>query len=98
MAPSHASRFRKGRGEALDRGMHGHGIEPRNHPLRGADAVGICGRQHELHRHREAQLDPARSETRRTCRTSSRENREVPASPVVDGTAGRIGKAEAVRR
>lgn len=82
----------------MDRGMHGHGIEPRNHPHWGADAVETCGRQHEQHRHREALLDPARSETRRTCRTSSRENREIPASPVVDGTAGRIGKAETVRR
>jgi len=94
VSPSHALRSRKSRGEALDRGMRGHGIEPRNHPFRGADAVDTCGRQHEQQRYRELLLDPARSETRRTCRTSSRENREVPPSPVADGVAGRIGKNE----
>src|SRR5438093_1099601 len=37
---------------------------------------------------------PARSETRNTCGTSLRENREIPASPAADGAAGRVGKAK----
>lgn len=31
--------------------------------LRDADAVEICGRQHRVHRHRQAHQNPARSET-----------------------------------
>jgi hypothetical protein len=32
------------------------------------------------------------------CRTSMRENREIPGFPVSDGEAGRCGKAKAVIR
>jgi RNA-directed DNA polymerase len=45
-------------------------------------------------RHRESLGGPARSQTRSTCGTSSRENREVPRSLAADGAAGRAGKAE----
>ena len=41
---------------------------------------------------------PARSETRDTCGTSLRENREIPCSPVADGAAGRVGKSKDTRR
>jgi RNA-directed DNA polymerase len=37
---------------------------------------------------------PARSETRGTCGTFLRENREIPVLPTVDGAVGRAGKAE----
>ena len=45
-------------------------------------------------RHRESSGGPARSQTRSTCGTFSRENREVPMSPTTDGVAGRAGKVE----
>jgi len=41
----------------------------------------------------EPQVDPARSETRRTCGNFLRENRESPVSPAADSAAGRAGKA-----
>ena len=85
---------REDRGEALTGARAGTDTEPRNHPIRGADAVTRCGRQHGGHRYREVQPDPARSKTRRTHGTSLRENREIPPSPGADGASGRIGKAE----
>src|SRR5262245_27723918 len=45
-------------------------------------------------RQREPLPSPARSETRRTYGSFLCENRESPASPVADGSAGRAGKAE----
>ena len=62
--------------------------------IQGADAVKRSGRQHELRRHREAQLDPARSETRGTHGTFLHENREIPMPPTDDGAVGRPGKAK----
>lgn len=44
-------------------------------------------------RNRQSSGGPARSQTRSTCGTSSRENREIPRSPARDGAAGRTGKA-----
>ena len=73
-------------------------IEPRNPMERGADVVHTCGRQHSLVRYRERQADPARSKTLCMCRTSMRENREIPGFSVSDGDAGRCGKAKAVIR
>jgi hypothetical protein len=64
----------------------------------GADAVQTCGRQHVHGRYREDMDDPARSKTPCTCGTFLRGNREILATAPVDGTAGRIGKAEVSRR
>lgn len=64
-------------GEAFDRGTCGPGIQPRNAPFRGADAVKRGGRQHVRHRHREMPGGPARSQTPCTYGTSLRENREI---------------------
>src|SRR6185436_19585721 len=61
----------------------------------GADAVHVSGRQHDQERQRELQADPARSKTPRMRGLSVRENREVPWLPVLDGEAGRRGKAKA---
>jgi RNA-directed DNA polymerase len=44
-------------------------------------------------RYRKSLGGPARSETRYTCGTSLRENREIPSPPAADGVAGRSGKA-----
>jgi RNA-directed DNA polymerase len=45
-------------------------------------------------RKRKSPDGPARSETRRTCGSFLRENRESPVSPAADGVAGRAGKAK----
>ncbi|PKW16793.1 hypothetical protein A8926_4678 [Saccharopolyspora spinosa] len=73
---------REGVGEALTGARAGQAIEPRNHRVRGADAVYGSGRQHRQWRYREPLVGPARSETLCMYGTSMRENREVPRSPV----------------
>jgi hypothetical protein len=74
---------RKGAGEASVGARAGRAIEPRNHILRGADAVSRSGRPHRQQRYRKLPTDPARSETPRMHGTSVRENREIPHSPVL---------------
>jgi hypothetical protein len=89
---------REGAGEASVAARAGRAIEPRNHRVRGADAVYGSGRQHRQRRYRESLAGPARSETLCMYGTSMRENREVPRSPARPGQrAGRSGNAEAVR-
>ncbi len=90
--------FREEVGEALTGVRIGWDIEPRNHIDRGADAVHVGGKQYRLARYRKLQTDPARSKTLCMCRTSMRENREIPGFPVTGGEAGRCGKAKAVIR
>jgi hypothetical protein len=72
---------REGAGEALTGVRAGRAIEPRNHHLRGADAVSRGGRPHRRQRHRELTGDPARSENLRMRGISMRENREIPRPP-----------------
>jgi hypothetical protein len=72
---------REGAGEASVAVRAGQAIEPRNHRVRGADAVYGSGRQHCQRRDRESLAGPARSETLRMYGTSMRENREIPGSP-----------------
>jgi len=72
---------REGAGEASVAARAGQAIEPRNHRVRGADAVYESGRQHRQRRYRELLAGPARSENRGMYGTSMRENREVPRSP-----------------
>ena len=96
--PESCAGFLKGVGEALTGVRIGWDIEPRNHIDRGADAVHIGGRRHGLARYRERQADPARSKTLCLCRTSLRENREIPGFSASEGEAGRCGKAKAVIR
>jgi hypothetical protein len=68
----------EGDGEALT-GVHaGRAIEPRNHLVRGADAVPVSGRPHRRQRYRKLPVDPARSENQGMCGISMCENREVP--------------------
>src|SRR6266540_4468980 len=63
--------------------------------FRGADAVQLGGRQHRRPRFREWSAGPARSENLCMRGISMRENREArwPPACVVDGWAGRVGKA-----
>ncbi len=87
--------FRKGVGEALTGERTGWDIEPRNHIDRSADAVDEGGKPHRLARYRKLQTDSARSKTLCMCRTSMRENREIPGFPAFVRLAGRCGKAKA---
>jgi hypothetical protein len=82
---------REGVGEALTGVRAGRAIEPRNHLVRGADAVSRGGRQHRRQRYRELSAGPARSENLRMRGISTRENREIPRSParLIDGRAAR---------
>jgi len=73
---------REGAGEASVAARAGQAIEPRNHRVRGADAVYGSGRQHRQQRYRELLVGPARSENHGMYGTFMRENREVPCPPV----------------
>ena len=66
--------------------------------LRDADAVRRSGRLHPLHRYREVQGSPARSETPCTHVDTSRGNREIPSPPRIEVGLGRIGKSKDARR
>ncbi len=72
---------REGTGEASVAARAGRAIEPRNHRVRGADAVYGSGRPHRQQRFRELPTDPARSENHCMYGTSLRENREISCSP-----------------
>jgi len=66
--------------------------------LRDADAVRRSGRPQPLHRYREVQGSPARSETPCTYADTSRGNREIPRPPRAAVSLGRIGKSKDARR
>ena len=66
--------------------------------LRDADAVGESGRPHLVHRYREVQRSPARSQTPCTYADTSHGNREIPSPPRAAVALGRIGKSKDVRR
>ena len=82
---------RESAGEASVTARAGQAIEPRNHRVRGADAVYGCGRQHRQWRYRELLVGPARSETLCMYGTFMRENREVPR-PLVWVITGRAAQ------
>ena len=67
---------REGAGEASVAARAGQAIEPRNHRVRGADAVYGSGRQYCQWRYRESLAGPARSETLCMYGTFMRENRD----------------------
>jgi RNA-directed DNA polymerase len=96
--PESCGAAREGGVEALTGVRAGRVLSRERTSLRGADAVGESGRPQPGHRYREMLRDPARSETPCTHGNISRENREIPCSPVVDGAAGRIAKSKDVRR
>ena len=84
--------------EALTGGRAGWVLSRESILLRGADLVGEWGRRHRLCRFREAQRDPARSETPCMFVRTLFGNREIPPLPAWYGAAGRIGKSTDVRR
>src|SRR6266849_5373569 len=65
---------------SVSRGTCRPGIEPRNQPEWGADAVSLCRRQHRVQHERELDTDPTGSETPRMHGNTSHENREIPGS------------------
>src|SRR5216684_6589324 len=69
------------------------GIELRNNRDRSADVVPHGGRQHRRMRYRKHPQDSAQSETPGMYGNSTRENRETPSTPVVEGVTGRLEKA-----
>ncbi len=96
---------RKGEGKALTEDSAGRvlsremrALSRKRQVLRDADAVGVGGRQHRVHRQREVHQDPARSKTPCMFRSSLRGNREIPRVPGVERAAGRIGKSNDIRR
>jgi RNA-directed DNA polymerase len=88
----------KGDVEALTGGCAGRVFSRERISLRDADAVGESGRPHLVHRYREVQGSPARSETPCTYGSTSHGNREIPRSPQAEYAWGRIGKSKDTRR
>src|SRR5229473_5461667 len=83
----------QGCGRSVDRGTCRLGIELRNNRDRSADVVPHGGRQHRRMRYRKHPQDSAQSETPSMYGNSTRENRETPSTPVVEGVTGRLEKA-----
>ena len=96
--PESCAGARKGEREALTGARAGRVLSRERTSLRDADAVEGSGRPHPGRRYGETPGSPARSETPSTHRHTSRENRESPWPPAVDGTVGRVGKSKDTRR
>jgi len=73
---------REGVGEALTGVRAGRAMEPRNMCSRGADVVKRDGRPHRRPRLCELSSNPARSKNLCMRGISTRENREIPGSPI----------------
>jgi hypothetical protein len=89
---------RKGGAEALTGEGAGQVLSRVRNLLRDADAVGGCGRPRPVHRYREVQRSPARSETLSTHGNTSLGSREIPSPPRVTVALRRIGKSKDARR
>src|ERR1700740_1235658 len=98
IGPESCGAARKGSDEALTGERAGRVFSRVRIFLRGADAVGVSGRPHRVHRYREVCQSPARSETPCTYGSTSRGNREIPCSPKAVVDLGRVGKSKDVRR
>jgi len=98
IGPESCGAARDGGIEALTRERAGRVFSRVRQSLRDADAVGESGRPHPVHRYREVQRSPARSETPCTYGSTSRGNREIPGPPRAAVAFGRIGKSKDVRR
>ena len=66
--------------------------------LRGADVVGVDGRQHLGHRQRKVDQDPARSKTPGMYASTLYGNREIPRLSAIGRVADRNGKSKDARR
>jgi hypothetical protein len=66
--------------------------------LRGADVLGINGRQYRVHRYRKVCSNPARSKTLCMYGRTLCGNREIPRLSVEESSADRVGKPKGTRR
>ena len=66
--------------------------------LRGADVLGIDGRQHRVHRFRKVCSGLARSETPRMCGSTLYGNREIPRLSAEERAADRVEKPKGGRQ
>ena len=98
IGPESCGAARKGGVEALTGERMGRVLSRVRISLRDADAVGGSGRLRPLHRYREVQGNPARSETPCMYVNISRGNREIPSPPRAAIALGRIGKSKDARR
>ncbi len=98
IGPESCGAVRKSSVEALTGECAGRVFSRVRELLRDADAVGESGRHHLMHRYREVQRSPARSETPCTYADTSRGNREIPSPPRAAVALGRVGKSKDVRR
>jgi hypothetical protein len=98
IGPESCGAARKGGVEALTGERAGRVLSRVRELLRDADAIGVSGRPHRVHRYREVCQSPARSETPCTYVDTSNGNREIPSSPTAAVAMGRIGKSKDVRR
>ena len=98
IGPESCGAARKGGVEALTGERAGRVFSRVRNFLRDADAVGESGRPLPMHRYREVQENPARSETPSTYGNTSRGNREIPRPPRAAVALGRIGKSKDARR
>ena len=103
--PESCAAVREGGGEALTGGRAGWVLSREIHDpggipwgLRGADVLEDGGRPHSVHREREVQRDPARSETPRMPGHTAHGNREIPRPSPAEGAGDRIGKSKDSRR
>jgi len=96
--PESCAAFHKEGREALTGVRAGRVFSRERNLLWDADAVGGSGRPYRMHRYREMQPSPTRSETPCTYGNNSHENREILCSPAADGAVGRAGKSKDVRR
>jgi RNA-directed DNA polymerase len=96
--PESCTIVRKGGREALTGACAGGLLSRERMMVRGADAVSASGRPHPISRKGKRSGDLARSENLSMHRNTSRENREIPCSPVRHGKAGRIEKSQDVRQ
>ena len=98
IGPESCGAARDGGIEALTRERAGRVFSRVRQSLRDADAVGESGRPQPVHRYREVQRSPARSQTPSTYASTSRGNREIPSPPRAAVALGRVGKSKDVRR
>ena len=98
IGPESCGAARKGSVEALTGERAGRVFSRVRNLLRDADAVRRSGRLHPVHRYREVQGSPARSETPCTYRSTWYGNREIPCPPGAVSASGRVGKSKDTRR
>ena len=95
--PESCGAAREGGVEALTGVRAGRVFSRESTFLRDADVVRRSGRPHPVHRYREVQRSPARSETPCTLGNTSHENREIPCLLQADGVWGRVRKSKDAR-